>query len=103
MFKYLLQPVVFDGIVYFAIAVFGYLNTSFGSDEAAKYISPLALFWLRESCGAIAAGALALKMYRSTTFAEYRQAKNGSYHTGDATISTKQDEKTSTINPPTGT
>lgn len=95
MIKLIQQPVVFDGLLYVAIAVFGYLNTTFGSDEAAKFLSPVSLFWTRTIVGAFAAGALGLKMYRSTTFAEYRQAKNGSYHeVADSTTIKTNETKT---------
>lgn len=95
MVKFILQPVIFDGVIYFLIALFGYLSTAFGSDEAAKYVTPIVLFWTKTIIGSLAAGTLAIKLYRSTTFAEYRQAKNGSYHevaeektTNEKTIST---------------
>ena len=94
MWKTITQPVVFDGIMYFMIAVFGFLATAFGSDEAKQYVAPHALFWLRMIFGAMSAGALSVKMYRSTTFSEYKQAKNGSYHAPDqpTTVLTPQNK-----------
>lgn len=65
---------IIDGALYAAVAVFAALNTSFGSEEAAKYVSPEHLFWLKTNTGAIASGCLALKMFRSTTYAEHRTA-----------------------------
>jgi hypothetical protein len=76
-----MTPVFIDGATYVAIALFTALATSFGSDEAAKYVCPQALFWIRLACGAISASLLALKMYRSTAFAEaVAEKKNGTGH-----------------------
>jgi hypothetical protein len=63
-----------DGVLYVCIAVFTFLQTQFGGDEAAKYITPVDLFWLKLVVGALAAGALALKLYRSTAFADNKAA-----------------------------
>lgn len=66
-----IKPMFLDGFLYCAIAVFGAASSSFGSDEAAKYVSDVWLFWLRSGCGTISAGLLALKMYRSTSYADH--------------------------------
>lgn len=75
-----MKPVTFDGYIYLVIAVASACAASFGSDDAAKYIYPITLWWLKNFFIWIGAGALALKMYRSTTFADYKTAQNGSYH-----------------------
>lgn len=67
----------FDGLLYVYIAFFGACASGFSTDEAAKYISPQTLFWLRFTCTVNSATALALKMYRSTTFSENRSKKTG--------------------------
>lgn len=72
-----MSAVVLDGLVYTSLAVFTALNSQFGSDEAAKFINPTHLFWLKTICNTIAAAALALKMYRSTSYAEHLVKKNG--------------------------
>jgi hypothetical protein len=73
-----MSPVFIDGATYVAIALFAALAAEFGTDEAAKYISPMALFWIRLACGTISASLLALKMFRSTAFAEaVAEKKNG--------------------------
>ncbi len=69
------SPMWTDGLLYVCIALFGAATAAFGSDEAAKYIEPEALFWLRTSCGIISAGLLSLKMFRSTSFSEHLEAK----------------------------
>lgn len=67
-----------DGLIYVLIAVFTAIGASLNSDEAAKYISADWLFYFRSTTGWTAAGLLALKMYRSNSFAEYqREKKNG--------------------------
>lgn len=59
-----------DGWLYVGVAVCAALTASLGTDEAVKYIAPEYLFKLKTVTGAIGAGMLAAKMYRSTTFAQ---------------------------------
>ncbi len=59
-----------DGWLYIGVAVSGSLIATFSSDEAAKFISQPTLFYLRGFFASTAAGFLAAKMYRSTTFAD---------------------------------
>lgn len=65
-----------DGTLYVSIAVFTFLQGVFGSDEAVKLMPVMLLFISKVTVGAIAAGSLALKMFRSTQFAEGK-ALNG--------------------------
>jgi hypothetical protein len=58
-----------DGWLYVGVAVCAALTASLGSDEAMKYFTPDRLFGLKTITGAVGAGLLAAKMYRSTTFA----------------------------------
>ena len=64
-----------DGALYCGIAFFGALAAGFGSDEAAKYVAPAMLFWLRTACGVSSATLLALKMFRSTAFADHKNSQ----------------------------
>lgn len=66
-----------DAILYTLIAVCGALATAFASDDAGKYVTPEHLFWLKTIFGSTASGLLALKMYRSTAFADWQAKKNG--------------------------
>lgn len=68
------SPVFMDGTLYILIALFGALTATFSSDEAAKYLEAETLFWVRTVCNVNSAWLLALKMFRSTAFAEH-QAK----------------------------
>lgn len=76
-----IPPVVIDGAVIIAIQMLTYLQTSFGTDEAAKWIAPMTLFWIKVSIGEFAAGLLALKMFRSTAYASYQQDKKDENNT----------------------
>ncbi len=67
-----ISPVFLDGLLYILIALFGALSAAFSSDESAKYLEPENLFWIRTFCGANSAWLLALKMFRSTAFAEHQ-------------------------------
>lgn len=69
-----------DGWLYVGVAVCAAITASLGTDEAVKFINPEMLFKLKTITGAIGAGMLAGKMYRSTTFA---QIKNQSAETVD--------------------
>lgn len=65
-----MSAMAIDGWTYVAIAFFGAAAAAFGSDEAAKYIEPMYLFWLRTFCTIAGASFLALKMFRSTAYAD---------------------------------
>ena len=71
-----MRPVHIDGLIFVAIAVFGSIGSALGADDAAKWIEPKMLWFARNGCTAFAAGFLALKMYRSTTYAKDRE-QNG--------------------------
>lgn len=62
-----------DGCLYVAIAWFSAWTAAFSTDEAAKYISDEALFWLRSFCATNSAMLLALKMFRSTSFGDHKK------------------------------
>lgn len=68
-------PVVIDGWLYVGVAICGALQLSFGSDDAAKFMEPENLFWLRAANGAVSAGLLALKLYRSQAYAHHQAEK----------------------------
>lgn len=70
-----IPPVFIDGLLYALVAMFGFLQTQFGSDDAAKFISPQVLFWIKTVVGAMAAMALSIKLYRSTAFADHQAQK----------------------------
>lgn len=67
--------VYIDGTLYMIIAVCGFLASQFGSDEAYKLFTETMLFWAKLVNGTLLAGATALKMFRSTGFAEHVQNK----------------------------
>ena len=74
-------PAVFiDGVLYVAIAFFGAITAALSSDEASKYLSPEVLFWTRTFCSVNGAWILALKMFRSTGYAQHQEDKK---RTGD--------------------
>lgn len=69
------SPMFVDGTLYALIALFGYLNGYFGSDDAAKYIDAKTLFYLNGLVGGLGATFLAIKMFRSTQYAEHVDKK----------------------------
>ncbi len=48
-----ITPMYVDGALYVSIAFFGALAALFGSDDAAKYLSPETLFWSRGGNGSL--------------------------------------------------
>jgi hypothetical protein len=71
----LVRPVFMDGTLYVCIAVLVFWQMIFGGDEAAKYITPRLLFFLKFLIGSLAVGCNALKSFRSTAFADHRKEK----------------------------
>lgn len=65
-----LRAVHIDGTLYVCIAAFTFIQAFFTSDESYKYMSPTFLYWIKFSVGLIGAVAAALKMYRSTAYAD---------------------------------
>lgn len=75
-------PAVFtDGLLYVLIAVLAFAQTAMASDDAAKYIPAEMLFWTKMTLGIANAAVVAIKMYRSTQFAEHQAEKKKNGHT----------------------
>jgi len=66
-----ISPIQLDGTLYMLIAAFGSIQTFFTSDEAYKYVDPNWLFWIKCLTGIALAVVGALKMFRSTAYAEH--------------------------------
>jgi len=62
-----------DAVLYVLIAITGAgaVGASLASDEAVKFISPMALFYAKMVNAVIFASASSLKMFRSTTFSKF--------------------------------
>lgn len=58
------------------------MNGTFGGDEAAKYIDPKVLFWLKSVAGWGALTLQVLKSFRSTSFAHNQDIKDAENITG---------------------
>ncbi len=48
---------------------------SFGDDSAAKWLSPVVLWWFKNGSTWVLAGLMSLKMFRSTSYANYTEEK----------------------------
>jgi hypothetical protein len=69
-------PSVFiDGCLYAVIAWLIFSQSYLGGDEAAKYVSPQLKFWLNYAIGGCGAFFGAVKMFRSTAYAEHQESK----------------------------
>ncbi len=62
-----------DAVLYVLVAMFAAMNSSLGGDESAKMIPPEILYWAKFIVTAAGSGALALKMFRSTSFADSKK------------------------------
>ena len=76
-----IPPVFVDGSLYVIIAVLASAIAFISSDDAAKYIEAGTLFWIKGIVTSLNAAAVALKMYRSTQYAEHREEKKKNGHT----------------------
>jgi hypothetical protein len=70
-----ITPAQLDGTLYVLIAVFGVTQSVFSADDAYKYVNPYLIFWIKSVTAIIGAGVGALKMFRSTTYAEYMKSE----------------------------
>jgi len=70
-----ISPMFIDGLLYASIAIFQFLQTAFGSDEAGKFIDLQLLFYVKTAVGCTASGLLAIKLYRSTSYADHKEMK----------------------------
>lgn len=70
-----IKPVYLDGFIYIGMATTGVNAAMLSSDNAAKYIDPMWLFYLLWINGIADAVLLSIKMYRSTSFADHKEEK----------------------------
>lgn len=77
MHKYFsgIPPVVTDGFIIVMVQALTFLSVQFATDEAAKFISATTLFWTKVVVGELVSIFLAIKMYRSTAFAQHQDEK----------------------------
>lgn len=80
-------PVFIDGMLYALIAWFTFNQSYLGGDEAAKFISPEAKFWINWVIGSGATIFASIKMFRNSTFAQHQEQKK--QKSGETTIFTK--------------
>lgn len=67
------SPAFLDGCIYVMLAVTSANGVMLSSDNAAKYISSEVLFYTMWANSIIDAALLALKLFRSTAFADHKQ------------------------------
>ena len=72
-----LQSIHIDGALYVGIGFLTAIQGGFSTDDAAKYIAPATLWWVRTLVMGLLAGIAALKMFRSQSYSDYVKAKNG--------------------------
>jgi hypothetical protein len=67
-----MKTVTFDGGLYMFLGGCAFLLVQLSTDNAAKYIDPKTLWFLQGGVGYANAVALALKMFRSSSFSAYK-------------------------------
>jgi hypothetical protein len=70
------KPVILDGFLYVLIALFTAMEATFSNDDSFKYVNPFLLFWAKTVFEWALAACVALKMFRSTSYADHLQAKS---------------------------
>lgn len=105
------KPVVIDGFLYVIIAMGGSVEISLTSDDCYKYMNAYVIWYSKVLVAVFIAGATALKMYRSTSYKEHRDAVDAkdSLNIPDSkqtitqqqttTVETKTNETEKTISP----
>lgn len=76
-----ISPCFIDGTLYALIAFLIFSQSYLGGDEAAKYVSAAIKFWLNYIVGGLGAFLGAVKMFRSTAFAEHQDTKTTKSYT----------------------
>lgn len=66
------KPVYIDGALYVALAFLGAIMITFNNDDVYKYVPyPRIVFWIKSVDEWLIATLTALKMFRSTAYAEH--------------------------------
>ena len=68
-------PMFLDGMLYCLISYFTVWVNTISSEDAAKYIEPQTLFYLKAHLSSIAQAFLAIKLFRSTSYADHKAAQ----------------------------
>lgn len=83
-----MKPVTFDGVLMVMLAICPTAMAWICGDEAAKYISPVTIFYWKGSLSIFGVAVGALKAYRSMQFAQYKL--NGGADPSHTEIQVKQ-------------
>lgn len=83
---------IIDATLYVLIGILTALSAALSTDDAAKHIDPVQLWWAKTWTNSALGGCLSLKMFRSDVFSRWKangQAKtngngNGNGHTTPA-------------------
>jgi hypothetical protein len=67
-----MKPVTFDGWIFCTMGGLAALQIMLGGDEAAKHVNEALLFWVKGFVNVSQAFLIALKAYRSMSFAQYK-------------------------------
>lgn len=70
------KPVVVDGLLYVVIAFFTSLVGLLAQDEAYKWLNPYLVYFGKTFGTLMLATATALKMFRSSSYADHRAAED---------------------------
>ena len=65
MLTKLSHPALVDGVIILLIASLTNLSMGLSSDDAYKYVNPYLLFYMKLSCGTLAAGLTAVNGFRN--------------------------------------
>jgi len=71
--KPMLSTVFLDGALFVAVAMLSAVLVTLSGDDSGRFLEPKTLFWSKFWVGTFNSGILALKMYRSTQFADSKR------------------------------
>lgn len=69
------RPVYIDGTLYVLLALFGAMILTFNNDDIYKYVEAHWVFWVKNCAEWMMAVVTALKMFRSTAYADHLDDK----------------------------
>lgn len=69
------KPVYIDGTLYVILALFGAVLITFNNDDVYKYVDARWVYWIKNGSEWIVAVTTAIKMFRSTAYADHLDDK----------------------------
>jgi hypothetical protein len=87
-----IRAVHIDGAIFVGIAITGAAASALGSVDAAIWVAPSTLWYVKNVFTAVAAGLLSLKMFRSQAYSkDVKEQQSGVTEAGDPVVVKKKE------------